>query len=374
MKNETSPRRGRAGKLIALNLVIFGLVFGGLELYLRRTQSYIIMDVDSVNQKLAAANDERRFFVKYTLEGRRLVPNTRSRVMNHPWSGRDVEIRVNSMGFRGGEMPARHPPNQFRVLALGDSITLAPYLPEEETYVSSLQERLRELLPGREVLAFNAGVVDIGLKEEMDILEETGLSSEPDVVVVGFFLNDLRPPYGFPGEKQTPGWLRRHSVLVQYLFQRFELKKFLKDRGIRRETMSHYLAKDKWITDHDEFLRLAGRARMDWGSAWKDEPWTAADRELDRLARHRDQRGFKVVIAAFPVYFQVYSQFLDDQPQQILARKAAQRGFAFLDLLPAFRQNRGEKLFYDHCHLQPPGNRLAGRRIADFIAHEVVPP
>jgi hypothetical protein len=363
--------RGRVLKLIGLNLAIFAAVLGAIELYLRATHPYIIMDVEAINKRAEATGDERRFFVSYTINGRRLVPNTRSRVMNHPLSGLDVELRVNSLGFRGPELP---PPaaDQSRVLVLGDSIALAPYLPEDQIWVTRLQSELAALVPGNNVITINSGVVDVGIKEELDILEESGLQARPNLVLVEFYLNDLRPPYGFPGEKQRPGWLRRHSVFVQYLYEKFELRKFIKAKGIPRETMSHYLKKDQWKTDHDEFLRVAGKARMDWGSAWEEEPWSVADREFERLARLRDRYGFTVAVAAFPVYFQVYSDFLDDHPQQVLAQKAAAHHFLFLDLLPAFRAHRDQALFYDQCHLQPPANNLVAAELARFLAPELI--
>lgn len=367
MPNQPSRKPARIFKLILINLFIFAAVFAALEIYMRRTQPYIVMDVVKLNQALEKAGESRRFFVAYTMDGRRLVPDTRSMVKNHPLSHQDVEIRINSQGFRGPEIPEPKPAGQFRVLVMGDSITLAPYLPEDKTYVAVMQDRLRELTASRDVLVINGGVVDVGIKEEVDILAEQGLAVKPDLVVVGFYLNDLRPPLGFPGEKQAPGFIRRYSVLAQFIYQRLELKKFIADKGLGRFDAKDQLKKDDWKKDRDAFMRLVNFTHFDWGAAWKDGEWEIVDRELARLKDYAAQNNFRVIIAAFPVSFQVYADFIEDKPQRIMQAKAAQYGFQYIDLLPVFRQNSGRELFYDHCHLNPLGNQIAGREIADKI-------
>ena len=48
----------------------------------------------------------------------------------------------------------------------------------------------------------------------LDHFDDDLRASRPDLVVVAFYLNDSRPPWGFTFSDEVghPGWLRRHSV------------------------------------------------------------------------------------------------------------------------------------------------------------------
>lgn len=372
---EESPGPGKRGKrgpvriakILLFNLVIFSALLLAGEAYMRLTGMYIVMDVESINKELEARNIEQRIFAEYTINGRRLVPNTRSLVANHRLSGKTVEMRINSLGFRGDEVPPRKA-GQIRVLVLGDSITLGSYVPEEETYPAFIRERLAGLMAGADPVVINAGIVDVGIREETRTLKESGLAADPDLVVVGFYLNDLRPPFGFPGEDKRPGFLRRHSVLAQWIFRTLEMRRFIENKGLGRFDAKEMLGDESWKTDRAKFNSLIERTSFDWGSAWRDEEWEIVDSSFEKLARMAEKEGFEVLVAAFPVRFQVEASFIEDRPQKMVREKALANGFAFIDLLPLFRESDNAELFYDHCHLTPAGNEIAGDAIARKIA------
>ena len=106
-KTRKPSGRRRVLILIILNILIFVFVLGAIELYLRRTQPYIVMDVEKINRDLEKTNETRRFFTAYTMNGRRLIPHARSVVENHPLSHQSVMIRINGQGFRGPEVPTQ---------------------------------------------------------------------------------------------------------------------------------------------------------------------------------------------------------------------------------------------------------------------------
>ena len=74
------------------------------------------------------------------------------------WSseiGAPVEISTNSLGLRGPEVPTPKPPGRYRIVCLGDEATLAPDIPESESFCGSLTGMLAGLGPDVEVI--NAG-------------------------------------------------------------------------------------------------------------------------------------------------------------------------------------------------------------------------
>lgn len=338
------------------------LAVGAAELFLRQRSTLI------VSRGSAFLEHDADLLVRFTPKGKRLVPNAHVVIRNHFLSRKDVFMDVNSLGFRDAELPRPKGPNELRILVLGDSITWGDYLQANEVYVERAERHLREALPQKTVQVVNGGVGDIGLREELDILEEQGLAISPDVVVAAFYLNDSRPPWGFPAEVGHPGWLRRHSVLADTLYRAFKLKRWMRRQGEERFQWVRAFRKMDWKNDPAVFHRLVTMAKYDWGAAWDEGSWAVIRDGLVRLRGLSQARGFKVALVAFPVSFQVYAKFLDDSPQQRLRKEAAEMGFAFLDLLPLLRSHAEEDLFFDQCHPREHANELIGAELASFLA------
>jgi lysophospholipase L1-like esterase len=360
---------GRAARWVLFHLVLLALFCLGLEVYLRRTTTHVVEEHEtSVLSRRFLLSTER--LIRQTPQGRRLIPNARVVIKNHGTSGRDVHVRINSLGFRDDEIPVVKRPGEARILVLGDSITWGDYIEAEEVYVERMQQQLRRLLPDRPIEVINAGVGDVGLAEEIAILKETGLKVEPDVVMVAFYLNDSRPPWGFSGELGSRGWLRRHSLLAETLYKQLKVAQWLRSGGEDRVRWANARTTLDWKHDRAKLLELASLANFDWGAAWVPSSWELIDRELAELKRLSEENHFKVAIVSFPVSYQVYADFLEDAPQRTMEGKAHALGFAYFDLLPLLREHKDDNLYFDHCHPREEANTIIGQAIAEFVQRE----
>lgn len=347
---------------VLVTLGALTVALGGAETFLRQRATFI------VSRGGATLEHNADLLVRFTPNGKRLVPNAHVVIRNHYLSKKDVLMDVSSLGFRDEELARQKAPGELRILILGDSITWGDYLQADEVYVERAERHLREALPGRTVHVVNAGVGDIGLREELGILEEQGLPISPDVVVVAFYLNDSRPPWGFPKEVGHPGWLRRHSVLADTIYRTFKLKRWMRRQGEQRFQWVPAFRKLDWANDPAVFQRLVAMAKYDWGAAWDEGSWAVVREGFERLRALSETHGFEVAVVAFPVSFQVYAKALDDSPQRRLEKEAAEAGFAFLDLLPILRaRSDDENLFFDQCHPREPANELIGAELASFL-------
>ncbi len=249
----------------------------------------------------------------YTPTGLRLRANTVARVVQHNVSGRTVEIRTNSLGYRNPEIGAKQE-GRPRVLFLGDSVTNAGYIDESETFVRMV-ETLSAQGGGPVYETINAAVGGVGLEDELAILNETGLGTNPDVVVLCFYLND---PVPSPGVwlVPPPTWLER-SRLAAYALMAVEQ---LRGRAKTDASAEQMADLDGWLeqvrrdfppgggdplTDRAAFNAAIEKNFRDWGCSWSDGAWermTPVFRELDRLAgiHHFDLR-----IVCFPLRAQV---------------------------------------------------------------------
>lgn len=118
---------------------------------------------------------------------RRLVPNA---VFWHTSVDGQWKFTTNSQGFRNvRDIPYEKPQGTVRILSLGDSQTQGFEVRQEYTFSSIMQRYLEKHGINAEVI--NAGVSGFGTAEELVFLENEGIKYQPDIVVLGFYANDL---------------------------------------------------------------------------------------------------------------------------------------------------------------------------------------
>ena len=360
----TRPFTASIRSIIYLSLFAFLVFFTG-EMYLRVTASHIVKKKASKLDDWIESDPE--LLVTETKSGRRLVPKADVVIRHHYLSNRDIDMKINSLGFRDEEISLQRNENEKRVLVLGDSITWGDYLQAEEVFVKRAEYYLNQK-NSRDTFHFiNAGVGDVGLNEEIAILKDQGLKVKPDIVVVAFYLNDSRPPWGFSDEKGGSSWIRTHSLLINKIYSAFKLKQWIQKKGHDRFAWIHAYKRLDWMHSHEDFMKLVFLAQYDWGAAWQKSSWEEVDKHLLRLKDLAQQHGFKVAIVLFPSAFQVYADFLENTPQRVMAKKANELGFPYLDLLPILGERADKKLYYDHCHPNVEANDIIGKSLAEFI-------
>jgi lysophospholipase L1-like esterase len=113
-----------------------------------------------------------------------------------------THYRSNGKGVRGPEYADRPAPGVFRIVIVGDSVTMGVGVEENDAYPARLETALndrRRLEPalrgGRlrhEVL--NLGMASLGFDEILRRLEDVGLGYHPDLIVYGWTINDIDGP------------------------------------------------------------------------------------------------------------------------------------------------------------------------------------
>ncbi len=334
---------------------------------------------DTVSIKANMAGEDNSLYLR-TPTGRRLRRNTVAVIENHETCHCRSEVRTNSLGYRGPEIGEKKDP---RVLFLGDSVTFSDYIPEPQSWVRLIESKSRE--SGVPLETINAGVWAIGLANEIAILHETGLSTKPDLVVLGFYLNDVE---NSPGVKMlpVPEWLWG-SRLAQYVYQKLSLliHKKVEDEvsGFSEETwklwkknaeLRYPPPSGRPENEVEEFNYKINEFFYDWGAAWSDDAWNQLYPLFAELKRLSIENNFKLAIVGFPVADQVYARGVFDYPQQKLKEVGKRLDVPVLDLLPYYRAEYvpgvSQQLFYDWCHPTPFGNELLAKWIGDFVREQ----
>jgi len=338
------------------------------EIYLRKTSSYITEQNNDKVRSTPFIRHDPSMLIQQTTRGKRLVPNAHVMIHTHYGSGMDVMMDINSLGFRDDEIPIEKSENEIRIIFLGDSIVLSDFLPKDQIFVELIEKELNNHYIDKNIAVINTGVTDIGIKEELDILTENVLRLDADYVILGFYLNDSRPPWGFTGELDAPGWLRSHSLLIDMLYKKFKLAQFLKEKGVERASWKQSFDKLNWSNDRNDFLKWAKKAKYDWGAAWEHESWDTVDIQLQRLKLLSIEHNFKVAVVVFPVAYQVYTNFIENTPQTILKEKVKRLKFEYFDILPVLRPFRAKfKMFYDQCHPTDKTHKIIAEALTKFI-------
>jgi GDSL-like lipase/acylhydrolase family protein len=133
-----------------------------------------------------------------------------------------VPVRINNLGFRDDrdyELAKR--PNTFRILVLGDSVTFGHG--SVHTYPRLLEDRLRAWRSDVDWQVWNAAVPGYNTSQELAQLLDVGPRFNPDLVVVGFFDNDLADntevrPAGKAAEATSDvlSWVQRHVYSFEF--------------------------------------------------------------------------------------------------------------------------------------------------------------
>lgn len=276
---------------------------------------------------------------------------------------RMYKVKVNSVGMRDREISNEKPKNTIRILCIGDSITEGPGVNNEATYPKLLENILNEKAPNKKYEVFNCGVGDYNTAQEVLFLRDIGLTYKPDVVILGYYLNDGRK--FVPDETinlKMPGLnLLKKSRFVYYLNKiilKYRIKFQWKAWNKGRDRWVPFYAKKTWQHNRVALYNLIKLADRDWGVAWTERGWKEIDKNLYLLVALRDKYNFKLIVLNFPDVIQIYSDFTDDYlyyPQNCLRKYCLKRNIPYIDLIPFIKNYPMDYLFIDHCHYTPEG-------------------
>jgi len=296
-----------------------------------------------------------------------------------------VTLTHNALGFRGPEVAASRSPERPRVLVLvlGDSMTYGHGVEDAETYPALLEQ----LEPGLEVI--NAGVPGYSGVEQLLLLRDEGLRLAPDLVVLGFFWNDVMDAF--------------QSRYARFELERGELRFVPPDpaspehpvfenerrRRARRTGFAYRLRNGSytWRFASDR-LKLLHLQIDDWwqgpaahpgiSEAELEPAWQLAFALIREMRRAAQQRGAHFLLLGIPDQLQIEPDprvagaphYLREVPQRLGAFAHAE-GIDYLDLEPGLRAARaqdGEPCYYRFDrHWNAGGHRHAARLLREKL-------
>jgi lysophospholipase L1-like esterase len=234
------------------------------------------------------------------------------------WQHRPYHVQTNAAGLRNTELLDD---NATRILAIGDSFTFGPYVPNEDTWPGQVERLLNNA--GQHVQVLNAGYCGYTAEDELSYLIDKGLALKPDMVILGIYLNDVsdyRPEkrQQFRRDDLTPvipspaqQWA---SISV---LQSFVQQSAVKVSASDAPTESHF---DIVYNEPDKYAGY----------------WRAYESDLRAIITLLQENNIPLLLVVFPEYLQVggYPDILQTVVQSI----AADTGTPTLDLLSEFHR------------------------------------
>jgi lysophospholipase L1-like esterase len=204
---------------------------------------------------------------------RRFLPTLPAEFRDSPtWT-----IALNAAGFRSDEFPAEKPASTIRVACVGDSWTFGMNVDQHRTYPSRLAAWLATLEPGVRFEIENFGVLGYSSFQGRQLLERRVLARRPDIVAIGFAMNDSEVA-GYRDKDMVGGGPPRAMTRVKDAVTALESYKLMKFAAealrFRPKPMGAFLAED---------AAEKGSGYVDYDAI---EPWTrVSPKDFDRNIR-----------------------------------------------------------------------------------------
>jgi len=110
-----------------------------------------------------------------------VAPEYRQQLYNDQYTGSN-KIQLNESGYRGVEVPVVKKPGEFRILALGDSVTWGTGVATDQTWAAQLQKMIAPLHDGP-VSVMNVAVPGTSVDELRESYTQLWQFYHPDMVI-----------------------------------------------------------------------------------------------------------------------------------------------------------------------------------------------
>jgi len=333
-----------------------------------------VIDKANKNKEFTKLEEEHGLssFLDWGEKGVRLKSRIKATIKGHHLSRKDILITTNSIGYRYDELDDKKS-DEFRILALGDSITFGDFVDEQDTFTRQMEALLKNRT--KTIKVINAGGPGFNTNNEFGIYLETGRYLKPDIVLIGMYLNDAHQSGAF-NAKVIPypyaysyvlRWFAHNITLVQkYLWNKQQVHILDQEKWQEEFRAGRDLHSGNMYNDKNGFDFEIYHALWDFGLAWNPVSWDIIEKIMVVMKKSADDNGSVTVVALFPIHIQVMGTVPNYFPQEQCKKMCDKLGIPFIDLRPPLAEDYKkyhESLFYDHCHLTPRGYKIVAETL-----------
>lgn len=309
-----------------------------------------------------------------------LIPDRATRLR---WGGYDYVVESNHLGFPGPLYPEDRTPDSYRIITLGDAFTSAEGVDTDESWPRLLERKIRDRLEPTSVEVLNFAITGYGPNQYAAVLGEYGPRYLPDLVVIGFSVNDYFDVLVSDSEFQA--WIGlsvTEPSLMSSCLQASHLRKWLQtdvwepaQEAITRRPRpyGYFLGDFRCFEANSKVLTNTG--------------FLAVEDRLSQIKATADAMGASLVLALIPAPVQVcardelsyYPQSVDlgdaskydlDLPQRLTQKIAHDLGIMTYDLRDPLC-TRSTCPYHPHNrHWLPSGHQVVARFLCDALIRD----
>ena len=148
----------------------------------------------------------------------------------------------NRYGFREREFAVPKPPDVCRIMALGDSFTWGKEVWAEERYTNILEIYLKQAYPDKKFEVINFGHTGSDTGGERDTLRQYKDLVQPDLIVLGFVINDTQPEsQNYSVEREW--WEENYYNSIDDFLEKVEDVKLERTADLIRKALDNFVVK-----------------------------------------------------------------------------------------------------------------------------------
>lgn len=304
-----------------------------------------------------------------------LVPNAKAFVF-------DANFKINADGYRGKKVN-KQKSNKYRIISIGDSITIGHGAENKYTYSSQLEKLLNKENQEHEILNFGVGGYDI--VQSISLLEAKGLEYKPDLVILGFCLNDVgiaSPNLEFINRQKfySSSWIMnlRLSQFIAVNFEKIFTGKWLESQNSSSTFYSNYKNKIEQIAEDEKVTKLMAFLPED--SSHFPHTWYRDKYKIGRmrymfnhLKKLSLENNFEVIVLIFPRLIEFNGTYPYDLTHKIIQLELQKASLDHIDLTESYQTVGLKNLKLkprDLIHPSPKGHSIAAHKIHKFFQNK----
>ncbi len=282
-------------------------------------------------------------------------------------------VRINSLGFRGPEYPAKKGAEVRRILILGDSVAFGLFCEEQHIFPTLLETYLNQEEDPWRYEVFNSAVCGYNAENELGTLRQMGPVVKPDLVILQTCINDIALSnyasaidggsyFNYRGDylpeesllRTTGEFLEEHSVLVAEIT--VNLDRYLKAKGKREDYFFYF----QWFY-RELFLGEFEHPKV-------ERAFEAVLETTAEMSRESNRQGARFLcLILLPSHLMKY----DEPPGGYTARLveiAEEHGYPHIVMKGEFLKRWNDRgIFADRVHLNGWGHELTARIVRDHL-------
>jgi hypothetical protein len=199
------------------------------------------------------------------------------------------KFKLNSLGFRGKEFTPK-PVNGYRIVALGDSFAFG-VVPYDANYLTLIETSLQKNHPNVDLL--NMAIVGTGPVDYWELLRDEGLSYEPNLVLLSFFVGN-----DFVGPRRRR--LYEFSYVTTLIYRTWTVGRSY--RGPLRAASKFNYCDDCATMTEEQYLKVEGGRSKKYIKGYKrfSRSVDAAMMYLEKIQALCKERGAQLVVVLIP--------------------------------------------------------------------------